>query len=134
MIKDIGIWIDLKKAYVIEGDNVAEIASNVEDFHIHGGSGNSSPYGEQEAVSESKLLERKKHQLTKYFKDIVEAVVDHQNIVVFGPAETKDHFLKMVKNKNLLAGKVLDVVSADSMTENKMKEFVRNYFNKVKSS
>jgi stalled ribosome rescue protein Dom34 len=128
MEKKIGIWLDLEQAYLIEGDAIRTISSDVEHFHLTGGSRANTPYGAQDASSESKHLERKKHQLDDYFKRLSNELGSADQFVVFGPAETKTGFKKFIEANGDLAGKLAGVETADSMSENQLKEWVRNYF------
>jgi hypothetical protein len=69
---NIGIWLDKNKAFIVTLTNEIEvfetIISNVENFHIHGGSGTRFKGGPQDVVQDSKYLEREKHKFKVYFK------------------------------------------------------------------
>ena len=134
MEKNIGIWLDSDKAYIIEKDagQITVVRSAVEHYHLHGGFVGASPYGEQDAISETTLDERKKHQLKGYFEAIMDLLVNTENIVVFGPGETKEAFLKAVKKNPLLEEKFCSIETADKLTENQMKEWVRKYYDSHK--
>lgn len=133
-MKKTGIWLDKKVAYVIsenaEGhQNVEIIFSKVEDYRVHGGSGTRFKGGPQDVVQDSKYLERTKHQLRNYFKKIIEHLTDSRQIVVFGPAETGQKFkTELDTNYPALATLLSEVVTADSMTKNQMKAWVRKYY------
>lgn len=124
----IGVWMDSDKAYVIENDSIKTIESDVEHFNLHGGAKGKNAFSSQDATSESKLTERKKHQLQDFFKEVMSAIDKADQFVVFGPAETKTAFKATIESNNTLKGKLAAVESADSMTENQLKEWVRNYF------
>lgn len=131
MGKHIGIWLDSKKALIIDqkNDNIKEIESGIEDFHPGGGSRGETAYAPQDASSEKALLERKKHQEHEYFIDILNNVEDASKIVVFGPAETKVAFRKEIENNNDFKDKLSGVETLDSnYSDNQLKEWVRNYF------
>lgn len=128
MSKNIGIWLDLENAKIIEGESINVVASDLDHFNLKGGSRANTPYGAQDATSESKHLERKKHQLKDYFQNIISELSDFERIVLFGPAETKTDFSKFLEEKKEIAEKVAGVETADSMTDNQLKEWVRNYF------
>lgn len=133
-MKNLGIWLDKKNARIISLENEKEvmdtIVSEVEDYRIHGGSGTKFKGGPQDVVQDSKYLEREKHQLKAYFKEITSKMKDAKAIVIFGPAQTKEKFRKeLQENYKELNVKVKAVKSADSMTDNQMKAFVRDFFN-----
>lgn len=134
-MKNIGIWLDKEKAHVItiehEKEFLKTILSNVEVFHIHGGSGTPLKGGPQDVVQDSKYLEREKHQLKVYFKNIVNVIDDADHLVIFGPAETYKNFYKeLLKNYPELSKKIKGVKNVDSMTSNQTISLVRNFFKK----
>ena len=134
MNKKIGIWIDSNSAIIVRllgnRETVKRIESNIEHYHLHGGSGSSIPYGPQDAVSESKLLERKKHQENSYFNKIMDEIGDVNLIAIFGPAETKIGLKKAFLKNRQLRDKIMHLEAADNMTENQIKMLVRNFFKK----
>ena len=133
-MRRIGIWLDKKNAHIVDvhDDRVSlnTILSEVEDFNIHGGSGTKFKGGPQDVVQDSRYLEREKQQLKKYFKNIVSAVSDAEDLVIFGPAETGEKFYKeLTESYSDIKAKVKDVVRTDSMTKNQVKAWVKEFFN-----
>ena len=134
MKKQIGIWLDLKEAEVIELNpkaiSVKHIVSEIEDFHVVGGSRSKTPWGPMDTVSESKILERRKHQMKIYFDKINSLVKHADELYIFGPAETKTalhHSFKQLKGfKPVIVG----VESSDSITENQKIAKVKAFFGK----
>lgn len=132
-MKKIGIWLDKKKALIVKLENGKEnfitIKSNVEDYRISGGSGTRFKGGPQDVVQDSKYLEREKHQLKNYFKEIASNLYGANEIVLFGPAGTNEKFNKELKKKYKdISTKVKDVKKADSMTSNQVVALVKKYF------
>ena len=113
-----GIWLDKNKAFIVslteETEVFKTIISNVENFHIHGGSGTRFKGGPQDVVQDSKYLEREKHQFKVYFKEIASEIEGSDGILIFGPAEVKDKFKKELEssyeeiNVKVKDGKVKD--------------------------
>lgn len=129
-----GVWLDKKKALIVDLENGSEklttIDSNVETFHVHGGSGTRLKGGPQDVVQDSKYLEREKHQLRNYFNDIIESINDTDALAIFGPAEAFMKFEKELEdNHKDLSKKVKTVTRADSMTDNQVKALVREFYN-----
>ena len=64
MYRQSGLWIDNAKTHLFfyseKEIKVKTIYSEIEDFHMKGGSGSSTPYAPQDVVSGKKLMERKK--------------------------------------------------------------------------
>ena len=132
-MKNIGVWLDQEKAHIVriekDSETIHTIASEVGNFRVHGGSGTRHKGGPQDVVQDSKYLERKKHQLKNYFKNITLELKDADAILLFGPANTNEKFNKeLYENYSDLSKKVKAVKKADTMSENQMKALVRNYF------
>ncbi|MCB0462174.1 MAG: hypothetical protein R2816_07320 [Flavobacteriaceae bacterium] len=122
-MKNTGIWLDKDKALIVTIDGEKEtlytVASNLEHFRAHGGSGTRFKGGPQDVVQDSKYLEREKHQLKKYFKTLATEVKDSDALVIFGPADTNEKFSDELLKKHMsLSTKIKGVKKADSMTEN----------------
>jgi hypothetical protein len=133
-MRQIGIWLDKKNAHIVEihDDRVSlkTILSEVEDFHPSGGFGLGYRGSPQDAMPENKYLDREKQQLKKYFKNIVSVITHAEDIVIFGPAETGEKFYKeLTESYSDIKAKVKDVVKTDSMTQNQVKAWVKEFFN-----
>lgn len=136
MKKQTGIWLDFKKAYIINLENksakVLTIESEVEDYHVVGGARSKQPWGPMDKTSESKYLERRKHQSKKYYEALKQIVADKEELFVFGPAEAKKGLEKAILEDHNFKPALLGVETADSMTENQMVAEVRSFFAGVK--
>jgi len=132
-MKNLGVWIDKDKAHVvtIDGKNEALITidSNIEHFHVGGGSGSKLKGGPQNVVQDSKYLEREKHQFKSYFQELVSKINTADALVIFGPAEMNMNFKKeLEENYKELNSKVKSVDKVDSMTNNQVVAWVRDYY------
>ena len=131
--KKVGVWLDKKNAIIVTLYNgktsVNTLLSNIEDYHIHGGSGTRLKGGPQDVVQDSKYLEREKQQLKKYFNDIISEIKDANAIVLFGAAETCSKLNKhLINHYKDLSKKVKDVVKMDSINKNQVKAWVKAFF------
>lgn len=138
-MRRIGVWIDKKKAHIVNIYNgkvsFNTLLSNVENFHIHGGSGTRVKGGPQDVVQDSRYLERENNQLKKYFKNITSEIRDAEDIVIFGPAETGEKLYKELSEKySDVKVKVKQVVKTDSMTKKQVKAWVKDFFNLPRTS
>ncbi|WP_341215624.1 hypothetical protein [uncultured Wocania sp.] len=129
----VGVWLDKKNAIIVTLYNgeisINTILSNIEDYHIHGGSGTRLKGGPQDVVQDSKYLEREKHQLKRYFNDIITKIKRAHVIVIFGPAETYTKLSKeLINHHKDLSKKVKDVVKIDSMTKRQVIAWVKAFF------
>lgn len=132
MEKNIGIWLDNEKAFIItlfdKKESIRKLESPMQTFQQKGEYGTASPYASQDASKERKLNERRKQQLKVYFQKIVSQVTHADNILIFGPAQAKVGLKKVLQTNKLLASKLKDVVTADKMTQNQLVAYVRNYY------
>jgi hypothetical protein len=134
-MKKIGIWLDKEKAHLVtlKNENIRfnTITSELEFYHPKGGSPSRSRWGPQDVVQDSKYLEREKHQLKLFFKEVANTINDADVIVILGPGDTNTKFFKELnENYKTLALKVKAVKKADSMTENQLKAMVTDFFDK----
>ena len=135
MKKKIGIWLDFKEANIIELDKdnskLKTIPSEIELVHPKGGTRSKTPYGPMDKISERTFLERRKMQEKTYFKKLIAAVQDADDLFIFGPAEAKDRLLKIIKESSGFRPNLRGVEKADSMTDNQKIATVRAFFASV---
>ena len=132
-MKQIGVWLDKKTAHVVTlkaGDPTVEVIdSNLEFYNPKGGSRSKTRWGPQEVVQDSRYLEREKQQLKKYFEQLIEKISHADAILLFGPGQTALKFMQEIKSSQPeLAARVIKVEKADSMTDNQVVAWVRNFF------
>ena len=125
--------MDKQYAHIVEMDgekqHLETLESGLEFFNPKGGSRSKTRWGPQQVVHDSKYTEREKHQLKRYYENLADRLGKPEAIVLFGPADTKSHFKKYLdENKPQLAGRVREVRTTDSMTENQIKALVREFF------
>ncbi len=133
MVTKCGIWMDKRIAKIVsindQSETLTNMESSVEEYKPRGGSGTKIKGGPQDVVQDSKYLEREKQQLRSFFQRVGESLTEVDELVVFGPADTGRKFVD-----NLLSGhsnfrnKNIEVRKADSMTDNQVKAWVREYF------
>lgn len=132
MKKQIGIWLDFKETYFIErmGEDfdIRRLPSPIEPQHISGGSRSRTPWGPMDKVSESRVLERRKHAEKIYFHTIIDSVKDADELYIFGPAEAKDGLMKEIRSIHHFKPAILAVVAADRLTKNQMIAQTRKFF------
>lgn len=125
----IGIWLDSNKALVIDDGEIETIFSEIEHFHLQGGARGKTPYGAQDATSETKLLERKKLQMKRYFEKLMGHVSNADKIVLFGPAETKLPFEKKLNGDPIAKEKLVGVKTVgNKLTDNQLVAWVKKFY------
>lgn len=132
-MKQTGIWIDRKQAKIVsivEGkEQFYTVESEVEDFHVKGGSGTSLKGGPQDVVQDRKYLERQKHQLSHFFSRIIPYISNTDEIVIAGPAQTSIQLKTELSAKHpLIHEKVISIEKADSMTDKQFVAWVKDCF------
>ncbi len=134
MEKQIGLWIDHKKAVIVilEGkkEELRKIESNMEK-HVRykGGARGKTAYSPQFLSEETQENRRYREHLNKYYRQIVSAIREADSLLVFGAGEAKREFEKhLTQKKNHIRN--IHVESADKMTERQIAAKVRNYFKK----
>ncbi|RNL85378.1 hypothetical protein ED312_12620 [Sinomicrobium pectinilyticum] len=132
-MKNIGIWLDRRKAHIItmeKGDEKIEtVISTIEAYRPVGGSRSKTRWGPQDVVQDSKYTERRKHQMKRYFEQLAAKINDAEGIAIYGPGAVVHKFAEYLeKDRKSLREKVKCIEKADSMTENQVKALVRNFF------
>ena len=134
MEKQIGLWIDHKKAVIVilEGkkEELRKIESNMEK-HVRykGGARGKTAYSPQFLSAETQEDRRYREHLNKYYQQVISAIGEADSLLVFGAGEAKREFEKhLTQKKNRVRN--IHVETADKMTERQIAAKVRNYFKK----
>ena len=135
MERKVGVWIDSERAVVIAFSNgestVKTILSGVEGKIREDGEGKDfGRFGNQFTNHEKKKDLKQQSELTNFAQDVVAELNNCDEVVIFGPAQMKVELKKVIDANSTLSKKLIDVVSADSMTDNQMVAWVRDYFKK----
>jgi len=136
MDRFIGIWLNADYALIVtlEGEEelMHRIESEVEHYHVHGGSRSAgTPWGPQDARPEGKLMERKMHQLHKYYLSIIDYLQETDKLYVMGPAEAKIGLVKTLNHHPIWRKKTIIAEPAQQMTERQLKARIREVRNAI---
>lgn len=137
MKSNIGIWIDTNQVVVINLSNGDQTVKTIES-HIDTKvrtPGESKKYGRFEGhyTTYEKNWENKKlAQTNEFLKILLNEIENCDAVVLFGPAIMKTLFEKEIKNNLNLIGKLVGVFDADSMTENQMVAWVKDFYKNKK--
>jgi len=137
MKKQTGIWIDTKKAVIVllteNNQEVKNILSSIEGRErILGETRAFSRFGFQFLDFGKKKKNRLAIEKREYLKNVIAAIKDANEIVLFGPAGMKIELEKTIQDDVVLASKLKAVETADSMTENQMVAWVKNHYQQKK--
>ncbi|MDD2673718.1 hypothetical protein DR871_004855 [Flavobacterium petrolei] len=135
MKRQTGIWIDSSKAIIValdgETEKITEIDSEVENSVHHNDEGNKGTFsGVHHGNSDKKFENRKEQELDYFIKSVLSYVKKSDELIVFGPAQTKTKLeQKLMKDHLIEPGKLKAVETADKMTLNQIVEKVRRFYN-----
>jgi hypothetical protein len=126
MGKEIGLWIDHRKAVMVivsaEGEEVKEITSHMEK-HVRFSSGDNADDGASEDIRDRQF----ENHLNSYYDDVIAAIRDAQAIQIFGPGEAKGELEKRLESKGH-KGLVVSLETVDKMTDRQIAAKVRERF------
>jgi hypothetical protein len=136
MEKQVGIWIDSKKAIIVTLDGqkeekITEIDSEVENSVYHNKEGNKGTFsGNHHSDSETKFDNRKKEELDYFLKSVLFYVKGSDYLYIFGPGETKKKLEQKIHDEKSLGKINLKAVeTSDSMTLNEIVAKVKDFYN-----
>jgi hypothetical protein len=129
MKKEIGLWIDHKKAVIVslakEREEIKKIESSIEkQVRTPGRSGSktlAAPLAEDHR--DNKVIGH----LNKYYDEIIAFMRDAESILILGPGEAKIELGKRLELEEP-KGRIAGIVSVDKMTEPQLVAKVRQYF------
>jgi hypothetical protein len=136
MEKQVGIWIDSKKAIIVTLDGqkeekITEIDSEIENSVYHNKEGNKGTFsGSHHSDSETKFDNRKKEQIDYFLKSVMLYVKGSDYLYLFGPGEIKIKLeQKIHDDKSLGKINLKAVETSDSMTLNEIVAQVKDFYN-----
>ncbi len=130
-----GIWIDSKQAIIVklnnENESIEKVPSGIEGrVRIPGEGKKTTRMGNHFFPDEKKEEEKHKHQLTGYFKNVIDKINDSDSILIIGPSESKLGLQKAIsQSKNFYSTPVM-VDTEGHLTDNQVVARVKDYFKK----
>jgi hypothetical protein len=125
MKKQIGLWIDHRKAVIVivtnEGEELKKITSNVEKY-VRSTGGAASEDGSTEDVRDRQFG----NHLNSYYDDVIAVIRSADAIQIFGPGEAKGELEKRLERAGLKAH-IVAVETVDKMTDRQISAKVREY-------
>ncbi len=130
----VGIWVDHRTArfVVLRGDDAkySELKSGVESKHRATG-GTRMPgknFMKSFTASEKKRTRVRAEHIRQFYAQIVEALAGVGSVALLGPAGAKDELAKVINKDQTLKRKLVDVRTADKLTERQLVAAVRDIF------
>lgn len=132
-MRKIGVWIDQKEANIITlergGDYSKTIYSDVETrIRIEGEKKQFGRFGDQYLVDEKGKENRVKEYTQKYLLRVLKELSKADEILLFGPAQTKFKLEKLISEIPEMVIKLKDIKTSENMTHNQKSAYVRDYY------
>ena len=136
MEEKIGIWLDLRSAFIVflkeEKGKISTrfklIESDIPSKRAKGGARSSVPWGPMHKVAEDKLLDKRNFRIKEYMEEIKSEIKKGKELYIFGPASAKEELKKSIYNDPNCKINILKIETADQMTENQKVARVREFF------
>jgi stalled ribosome rescue protein Dom34 len=126
MKKEIGLWIDHRKAVIVivtdEGEEIKKITSNMEK-HVRFTGGTASEDGSTEDLRDRQF----ENHLNSYYDQVITVLRDANTIQIFGPGEAKGELKKHLEHAGLKEH-VLAIETVDKMSDQQISAKVRERF------
>lgn len=132
-MKKIGVWIDQKEANIISliDKTIASktIYSDVETrIRIEGEGKQFGRFGEQFLVDEKGKQNRIEEYTNRYLARVMKEIANADEIMLFGPAQTKSKLEKMILGSPEMAAKLTEVRASEKMTDNQKIAYVKEFY------
>jgi hypothetical protein len=138
MRKQVGLWIDHRKAHIVavteKGEEIRLIISKVEKQPgRYDGIRSVTPYESQLVSSDDSRQRKLTGHLKIYYDAVIACVRDAESILIFGPGEAKGELKKRLK-RDKLGGRIVGIETVDKMTNRQISAKVRQYFKEKRRS
>ena len=124
MGREVGIWIDHKKAVI-----VTISAGHVSTKTLVSDVGPHRRYaGAQESGGEKKYEERHRHELDRYYDDVISQLGEPDALLLLGPGEAKLQLKDRLGRSNSLSQSIVAVESTDKLTDPQIVAKVKEHY------
>ena len=124
MKREVGVWIDHRKAVIVsvtlEGEETSLIRSGMEKHVRYSGAA-------QEDSAEDQRDTRFTGHLNRYYDHVISRIRHAESILIFGPGEAKAELEKRLERESL-SGRVVGIETVDKMTNRQIAARVRLRF------
>jgi hypothetical protein len=137
MKKDIGLWIDRKKAVIVSvgelGAEIKQIESEMEKHVRYSGAPRpKTPYSAQYKQGDDQIDKKFIQHVNKYYGRVITQLRGAGRVLIFGPGEAKYELQKRLAHERVHV-RIAGVETADKMTNRQIAAKVRKYFQGLKS-
>jgi hypothetical protein len=124
MSKEVGVWIDHKKA-VIVSIAAGEVATRTLTSDIGG-----HPHysGSQGGGGEKKYEQRHNESLERYYDDVIAQLGRPDALLLFGPGEAKLQLKERLGRSNVLSERIVALETTDKLTDPQIVAKVKEHY------
>lgn len=119
--KYLGIWMDHSTAHLIDLNMIQNNHSITSAFTF-------SAKGEAMEKGEGHMHHKEQQMQEFYYKEIGEAILKYDNVLLFGPTDAKTELHNLLQKDSHFKDINIEVEGADKMTDNEKNAFVKNHF------
>ena len=132
MNKQIGIWIDRKKAMILtlseHGENTLQIESRIgRHIHFRGATHPKTPYSAQYQKGDDQLDRKFAQHLNKFYGKVIALIRSADSLLIFGPGEAKFELEERLAREKVRVPTV-EIESAGRMTDRQIAAKIRKHF------
>lgn len=137
MKNQVGIWLDSKKAFILnitdKEEKLIKVKSEVESrIRFYGENKKYTRMGNLFIDPEKTKELRKHHQMKIYINEVINHLKNASEIYITGPAQTKLFLSNEIGKKKSLSNKILAIDNSDSMTEKQICARIRKFYESYK--
>ncbi len=115
---ELGIWMDHGGAYLMEFTTKPfEIQTIVREFSI-----------EDKKKNPFKITRSANANRHKYYNQIAKAILKYDEIILFGPSDTKFDFFNILSEDERFFKLKIQIIETDKMDVNDQHQFINDYF------
>jgi hypothetical protein len=135
MSKQIGLWIDHRRAVILtiseQGEGIQKIESGIEKhIRYRGATHPRTPYSAQYQQGDDQLDKQFTEHLNKFYGKVIGLIRSADSVFIFGPGEAKFELKKQIaREKNCLRN--IRIETADKMTDRQIAAKVRKHFRQI---
>ena len=135
--KHVGVWMDHHSArFIYPGHNKEYAIETMESPHdIHpredGQIGDGSTFGRYRASNnEYHKHNTEANELHDYYGELKKVLQPYDSILIFGPTTAGQELFNLIYEDKSFEGKHIFIEKTDKLSDNQLKSFVREYFEK----
>ena len=132
MKKEVGLWIDHRKAVIVvivdQEEVTTTIMSKVEKQPgRYGGVRSTTAYESQKVPADDSRQRKFTGHLNIYYDAVISCIRDAESILIFGPGEAKGELKKRLE-RDKLGERIVGIETVDKMNEQQVAVKVRQYY------